>query len=93
MDRTANPIPLGDSSYDNKPILNKRPYAIVGAGAENPSPLAALAHLVNIEVEEGYQPIGAPFFEPDRRVWCQALYKPPSAIVAPPPINPNQRKR
>jgi len=67
--------------YEDKPRIDKPAFGIVGCAASNPNPLAALSHLVNIEIEDGYEPIGAPFFEPNRLIWCQAMYKRP--IIAP----------
>lgn len=81
--------------YANKPIINKPAFGIVACDNSNPSPLAALAHLVNIEIQDGFEPIGAPFFEPNRALWCQALYKRPLVRVdiPKPDLIPGNRKR
>jgi len=62
-------------SYENKPLINKPPYGIVGCVN-----LKELPALVNIEIADGYEPIGAPLYYPHDNVWCQAMYKRPQIV-------------
>lgn len=68
---------MSANSYDKKPIINKPAYGIVGC-----EKLAELPLLVNIEIEDGYEPIGAPFLEPTWATWCQVMYKRPVIVQA-----------
>lgn len=76
------------TSYDEKPRLDKPSYGIVGCAE-----LKDLPHLVNLEVEHGYEPIGGPFFHDRTMAWCQTLWKRP-ALLQPlmKPIEPTKRR-
>lgn len=65
------------NSYENKPLIDKPAYGIVGCNE-----LKQLSCLVNIEVADGYEPIGGPFFDPQWNAWCQAMYKRPVIVTA-----------
>lgn len=84
MDTTAKPPA---DSYDQKPRINKPAFGIVGCAK-----LAELPLLVNIEIEAGYEPIGAPFFYERDQAWCQAMYK-RSTVVTPALLKTSSAKR
>lgn len=65
----------GPESYDNKPLIEKPAYAIIGCNKLKELPL-----LVNVEVADGYEPIGQPFYEPTWDTWCQTIYKRPQIV-------------
>ena len=92
MDNAANTLSNGsqaddESSYDRKPRISKPPYGIVGCKKLNELPA-----LVNIEIADGYEPMGSPFFYERDQAWCQAMYKRP-ALVTPTLVQSPPAKR
>lgn len=67
-----------ESTYENKPKIAKPAYAVIGC-----TRLQDLPVLINIEVEDGYEPIGGPFYHAQLDRWCQALYRRPQVARLP----------
>ena len=63
------------------PIADKPAYAIVGCHK-----LEELPIVVNEQVQNGYEPIGGPFLETTRMIWCQAIFRAWRVIAEPAPI-------